>query len=70
MAHICRQEACDRFVNLWIDLAARGLCDNFGSVQFHRVWREYLWAGCPSGVQRFIRTHANEGPTAQASVEG
>lgn len=43
-------------------LSCKGLCDSPGSVEYRRVLREWLRAGMPRKVSRFIRVRANIGP--------
>lgn len=49
------------FFNAWHDLAAAGACDAYGSVECARVYGEWLAAGSPKPIGRFIRQRANVG---------
>lgn len=43
-------------------LARRSHCDSVGSVEYHRVFAEWVQAGRPANITEFIMDHANRGP--------
>lgn len=53
-----------RFIRWWTVLAARGVCDELDGAECHRVLHEWLKAGMPKDVRRFIRERANAAPAA------
>lgn len=54
----------DRFDETWCAAEELGHCDSFGGMQYCRIRREWLAAGCPGDVDlhSFIRLRANLGP--------
>lgn len=52
------------FRRIWAALAERGQCDGWGGTESERVYAEWVAAGWPWPISRFIRRRAN------AAVDG
>lgn len=48
-----------RFNIVWDALAGQGVCDSRPGAEHDRVCRQWIAAGCPEQVTRFIRVYAN-----------
>lgn len=46
----------------WDRLARRGVCDHRGGQEYRRVTQDWVRAGKPGAIFRFIRQQANLGP--------
>jgi hypothetical protein len=51
-----------RFRATWATLSETGACDCIGGAEYERVCGEWERAGCPEGIEAFIRERANVGP--------
>jgi hypothetical protein len=50
------------FEQKWKALAKKSHCDGFGGAECCRVYREWVQAGRPAGINEFILRRANIGP--------
>lgn len=64
-----RQWQLKKFMRVWNRQARKGLCDAPGSSECQRVMREWVEAGEPAPVYRFIRIHANVPGTSTAPID-
>lgn len=52
--------AVARFNAAWNVLSGMGWCDALGGAEWRRIFLQWLKAGAPESVNRYIRRHANE----------
>lgn len=57
------------FDRVWHQLALLGGCDGLGGAEYHRVQQEWVNAGRPSALYRFILDAANRVPSASESLK-
>lgn len=55
-------DALERFRRLWLAYSHEGYCDRIVSAEYRRVLGEWLSAGRPCEIGRFIVLRANIGP--------